>query len=136
MNYYDIGALEKGVTCWYNEDTFKQTGVTMSETTIGIRDLKAHLGHYLRRVRAGESLVITARGEPIGRLIPAATATPANIEARVADLVAAGLVEWNGQPYAPPAPVIVNRGPRCVSDLLSEDREPAWWAYTFSEAQP
>ncbi len=107
----------------------------MNETMIGIRDLKAHLGHYLRRVRAGESLVITARGEPVGRLIPAAPPTPVNIEARVADIVAAGFAEWNGQPYAPGAPVAVNRGPRAVADLLIEDREPEWWSYILPEGQ-
>ncbi len=108
----------------------------MTETRIGVRDLKTHLGHYLRRVRAGESLVITARGKPVGRLIPATSPSPTDLAARVADLVAAGLVEWNEEPYAPGAPVAVNRGPRCVSDLLVEDREPDWWSYTFPEAEP
>ncbi len=107
----------------------------MTETNVGVRDLKTHLGRYLRRVRAGESLVITARGEPIGRLIPTATPTPANLEARVADLVEAGLVEWNGQPYAPAAPAVVNRGPRTASDLLVEDREPEWWSYGLPEGE-
>jgi prevent-host-death family protein len=108
----------------------------MSEMIVGIRELKAHLGRYLRRVKAGESLVITVRGEPVGRIVPTAPPTPASLEARIRDMVAAGLAEWNGQPYMPGEPVAVNRGPRCVSDLLVEDREPEWWDYALPGAQP
>ncbi len=104
----------------------------MTETRIGVRDLKTHLGHYLRRVRAGESLVITARGEPIGRLIPArSSATEVDEKARIDAMVAAGLAQWNGERFHPRGPVAVNQGPGTVSDMVIEDREPAWWADFF-----
>jgi prevent-host-death family protein len=38
--------------------------------TVGSRDLKTRLGHYLNRVRKGESLVVTDRGEPIAEVRP------------------------------------------------------------------
>ena len=35
---------------------------------VGARELKTRLGGYLRRVRAGQRLVITDRGEPVAEL--------------------------------------------------------------------
>ncbi|MGH7264189.1 MAG: type II toxin-antitoxin system Phd/YefM family antitoxin [Candidatus Rokuibacteriota bacterium] len=32
--------------------------------------LKSRLSHYLRRVKAGEEIVVTERGVPIARLVP------------------------------------------------------------------
>lgn len=37
---------------------------------VGTRELKTRLGGYLRRVRAGQRLVITDRGEPVAELRP------------------------------------------------------------------
>lgn len=34
----------------------------MPEMTVGIRQLKSHLSAYLRRVKAGEVLIVTDRG--------------------------------------------------------------------------
>jgi prevent-host-death family protein len=42
------------------------------QTKAGIRELKAHLSAYLRQVKAGGTVVITDRGEPIGRIVPIA----------------------------------------------------------------
>jgi len=46
-------------------------------TTVGIRDLRQHASEYLRRVRDGETITITDRGEPVAELRPVS---------RVADL--------------------------------------------------
>lgn len=35
---------------------------------VGVRDLKAHLSEYLRRVRAGEVVLVTDRGEVVAEL--------------------------------------------------------------------
>lgn len=37
---------------------------------VGARELKTHLGGYLRRVRQGTTLVVTDRGEPVAELRP------------------------------------------------------------------
>ena len=38
--------------------------------TVGIRELKNSLSEYLRRVRAGESVLVTDRGEIVAELMP------------------------------------------------------------------
>jgi prevent-host-death family protein len=35
-----------------------------------VRELKARLSRYLRRVQQGEEIVITHRGQPVGRILP------------------------------------------------------------------
>ena len=44
----------------------------MSMTMVGIRELKAHLSAYLRRIKKGESLSITEHGKPVALLTPSA----------------------------------------------------------------
>ena len=39
--------------------------------TVGIRELKSRLSHYVREVGAGEVFVVTDRGEPVAELRPA-----------------------------------------------------------------
>lgn len=41
-------------------------------TTIGVRYLKAQTSEVLRRVEEGEEFVVTRRGRPCAKLIPAA----------------------------------------------------------------
>lgn len=38
--------------------------------SIGIRELRQNASRYLRRVRAGETITITDRGEPIAQIRP------------------------------------------------------------------
>jgi len=64
----------------------------VSSTQVGIRGLKRRLSHYIRRVKAGETVLITERGRPVGRIFP----VDAPLQARLAALVQAGLVGWNG----------------------------------------
>jgi prevent-host-death family protein len=40
------------------------------ELTVGIRDLSHHTSQVLNRVKAGDRLVVTDRGEPIAMVIP------------------------------------------------------------------
>jgi prevent-host-death family protein len=82
---------------------------------VGIRELRADLSRYLKRVRDGEEIVVTDRGTPIARI------TPANGRSRIDELITAGVLT--------PAP---NRGPRkvpkpikikgTISDLVEEQR--------------
>lgn len=93
----------------------------MSEVTVGVRELKAQLSAYLRQVKAGQTIVITERGTPIGRITPAG-AHLLTIEEKMQRLVDAGLVEWSGQKPEPFEPVAVNDGPVLASDLVVEMR--------------
>ncbi len=41
-------------------------------TTVGVHEAKTHLSRLLRRVAAGEEIVIARSGRPVARLVPAA----------------------------------------------------------------
>ena len=91
----------------------------MTQTIVGIRDLKARLSAYMQQVKAGATVIITERGRPIGRIVPLSP----SVETRVQELTQAGLMAWSGRKLAPLAPVARTRGKRTVADLLLEDRE-------------
>jgi prevent-host-death family protein len=91
----------------------------MAEMTVGIRELKAQLSKYLHQVASGSTLVITDHGKPVGRIVP----MQPSVEARVQELVQAGIVSWSGRRLSAIAPVAYTRGPRTVAELLLEDRE-------------
>jgi prevent-host-death family protein len=40
------------------------------KTTTSVAALKARLSEYLRRVKAGDEVIVTDRGAPIARLVP------------------------------------------------------------------
>jgi prevent-host-death family protein len=40
------------------------------ENRVGVRELRQNLSVYLRRVREGETLEVTERGQPVARLTP------------------------------------------------------------------
>jgi len=91
----------------------------MRETVVGTRELKNRLSEYLRRVKAGETIIITERGKPVGQILPISV----DLSSRLKKLVEAGVVEWNGQPVPAYQPKAVNRGKKLLSDLVAEDRE-------------
>ena len=45
-------------------------------TEVGVHEAKTHLSRLLRRVAAGEEIVITSGGRPAARLVPIETAAP------------------------------------------------------------
>jgi len=90
----------------------------MSKTTVGIRELKSRLSHYLRQIKGDATLLITERGRPIGRIVSVGLPP----EDRLQTMVEAGLVSWSGRPLPPTMPVATTRGQQTVTDLLLEDR--------------
>jgi len=58
---------------------------TTTSVQVGVRQLRDHLSRYLEQVAAGGEIVVTERGRPIARIVPAA-------ESPLDRLVAAGLV--------------------------------------------
>ncbi len=84
----------------------------------GIRELKTRLSAYMRRVKAGETIVITEHGKPIGRIVPVGQST---IE-QMATLKRAGFINWNEKKLPQISPQARTRGDRSLSDLLLEDR--------------
>lgn len=91
----------------------------MTQVTVGIRDLKAQLSKYIQQVKAGETVIITERGKPIGRIVP----TEPSIDARLKELEQAGVLSWSGRKLQPATPVARTRGTKTVAEMLLEDRE-------------
>jgi len=95
--------------------------------SVGIRELKNRLAYYVRGVKQGKTFIVTSRGKPVARLVPVSspgkTAMPEELEERMWELAADGILVWNGGAAQVPEPVAVNKGPRLLSDLVVEDRE-------------
>jgi len=91
----------------------------MSEMRVGTRELKSKLSEYLRRVKAGETIIVTEHGKTIGQISP----VKPNLDEKLRTMVEAGLAEWNGQRLKPRKPKAVNRGKKQISDLVAEDRD-------------
>lgn len=91
----------------------------MTQTTVGVRDLKTHLSEYLRQVKGGATVIITEHGRPIGRLVP----EPESPAERLQHLVDAGVILWSGTEVPAFEPVGANEGERLISDIVSELRD-------------
>ena len=91
----------------------------MNEMRVGTRELKSKLSEYMRRVKSGQTIVVTEHGKPIGQIVP----VKASVEERMQAMVAAGLAEWDGHKLKPYKPVATNRGKGQVSDQVVEDRQ-------------
>ncbi len=90
----------------------------MNEVRVGTRELKNKLSEYIRRVKKGQTVIITERGNVVAQLIP----PQQTIEERIWAMVDAGLAEWNGQKLKPHKPKIINKSKKLISDLILEDR--------------
>lgn len=91
----------------------------MTNMRVGTRELKSKLSEYLRRVKAGETIIVTERGKTIGQIVP----VQPSLEKRLNGLVESGVAEWNGSKYQPKKPATRNRGQKQLSDLVIESRD-------------
>lgn len=90
----------------------------MAEVTVGIRELKIRLSGYLRKVKAGDTILVTERGEPVGRLVPVGE----SLDEKIQRLEQSGFLSGSGRNLEIERPRVRVRGPRTVADLLLEDR--------------
>jgi prevent-host-death family protein len=82
---------------------------------VGIRELRADFSRWIKRVQTGEDILITDRGKPVARIVPA------NSRSRLDELIAAGVVkDAPSKTRRPLPPPIKTKG--SVSDLVMEDR--------------
>jgi prevent-host-death family protein len=93
--------------------------MSTGEKRIGIRELKSTLSECVREVRAGRTIVVTDRGQPVARLIPETLSLHERVEA----LRKAGAIAWSGRRLRPAKPAGKVRGTKTVADLIAEDRE-------------
>lgn len=84
------------------------------------------LSAYLRRVKAGEEIVITEHGRPVARLVP--LASPDSVPEHLRDLEAKGLLKRGRKPLTAdfcdlPGPADPGPGVRAV---VAREREESW----------
>lgn len=92
----------------------------MPRNLVGARELKIRLGTYLRRVRQGQTLVVTDRGEPVAELRPLSEA--GGTEAVLARLAAIGAVTRpTSRALKPFRPIEMSGEP--LSKAVLEDRD-------------
>src|SRR4051812_31113202 len=74
-----------GINLWSQEDLLM--------TMVGIRELKAHLSEYLRRVKKGEAIAVSEHGKKIALLTPSKEGAGSS---GLWELARRGIVEWSG----------------------------------------
>lgn len=89
-------------------------------TSVGIRELRDRLSHYLREVeRTGEPVTVTDHGRPIAELVPVAEPP----RSRMQELIDAGVA----RPPLDPRPIRlhwpgIKLPPGTAQQLIDEDR--------------
>ena len=86
--------------------------------TIGIRELKENLSRYMKKVKAGERIIVTDRKKEVAIIIPL---EKKDKEEKIFQLTQRGIACWSGgKPTGMPSR-IASRG-KSVSDAVIEDR--------------
>lgn len=96
--------------------------------TVGVRELKNRLSEYLRRVRLGEHVMVTDRGEVVAELLPPGQgqldpAVPAGLQA----LNKRGLLTLGASAVSDLYPALLRKPGgrrRSAAQLLDEERGP------------
>ena len=93
--------------------------------TVGIRELKNRFSEYLRRVRSGESVLVTDRGEVVAEFSPPGRGlTDGSVPPGLLSLARRGLLTLGspGDASVYAALPRVHRGQRNAAELLDEQR--------------
>jgi prevent-host-death family protein len=77
--------------------------------SVQIADLKNNLSAYLRKVRAGEELIICDRRSPIAKIVPLSTG---DLDLEAQELIAKGLMLPAQKPFDAEAFFAIGRGVR------------------------
>jgi prevent-host-death family protein len=85
---------------------------------IGVRELRQHASRYIDRVKAGETVEVTVRGELVALLVPPNPATSARER-----LVASGRLISATRPFALPRRVPARPGTPDTGAVLDDLRE-------------
>jgi prevent-host-death family protein len=86
--------------------------------TVGVRELKNNLSHYLRDVKRGRPITITERGQSVAILMPVENHSDAQL---ARELSRKGIGLWKGgKPKGASRPVTVKGKP--ISRIVLEER--------------
>lgn len=90
----------------------------MSQEAVSVRDLRQNLSVYLRRVREGQTLAVTSRGERVALLVPIGGGS------RLDRLVAEGRISSPEAPWVDPEPLPAGSdgSQRTLTEALLEQR--------------
>ena len=69
--------------------------------TVGIRELKSRLSHYVRRVEAGEVLMVTDRGRIVAEIGPPGSSARSGVHPGLLEMERKGLVRLATRPNDP-----------------------------------
>jgi len=84
---------------------------------VSAKELKNRLGRYLKRVKRGETLVVTERGKPIARIVP----LDLEPEAKLQLMVELGLLVPPEGELEPIEPLVTPK--QSIADILIADRK-------------
>jgi prevent-host-death family protein len=87
---------------------------------VGVRELRNGLSEYLMRVKKGERIEVTQRGEAIALLLPLPTAD--QTASALLELVVDGAITWSGGKPHGAEPLLVVRGRPLSATVLEERR--------------
>ena len=100
--------LTKVATSYYN----------VSMITVGIKELKNRLSHYLREIKKGEKIAITEREKIIGTITPVERVGE---DSKLLSLVKEGFAVWKGGKPAGSRHTVKVKG-KTISEIVIEDR--------------
>lgn len=92
---------------------------------VSVRELKAHLSAYLRRVASGEEVAITSRGQLVARLAPPASEKEDAEDAAIARIRSLPFLisGKGGKPEGAKRPVKIKRGQKMLAEIVIEGRK-------------
>lgn len=87
----------------------------------GVKEIKNHLSRFLARVKAGEEVVITERGQPIARIVKETEGRRA-VYSALSDLVEKGIVVLPVKAVDKEEFSTIETSGKPVSEMVIEDR--------------
>ena len=89
--------------------------------TVGIKEVKNRLSHYLTRVKTGEQVLITHRGKPIARIIKEEGGKK-SIQAALGPLIQQGMIALPRRGIKREGLSPVKAPGKLISEMAIEDR--------------
>lgn len=86
--------------------------------TVGIRELKQNFSQYMRKIRSGETIIITDRKKDLALMMPM---NPGSRNKQIVQLITAGMARWSGGKPNGLKSRVVSKG-ASVSSAVIEDR--------------
>ena len=94
----------------------------MEPTSVGIREAKIHLSRLLKLVKQGKEVILTDRGQPVGKIVPLSLdSLPLN--ARIQKLEDHGMLEPETEKKRKKIPLPIPIADDLAQHYLREDRD-------------